>query len=130
MPAPTAIWIDGSSSGSLVRTMAYDEELAARIRRLIEGEPAMSEKRMFGGLGFMVGGNLAVAASAQGGLLVRVDPDESAALVADGGASYMEMRGRPAPGWLRVPAAAVARDRDLSAWVDRGVRYARSLPAK
>src|SRR5690349_15395724 len=110
--------------------MAYDEALAARIRERLSADPAVSEKRMFGGLAFLVGGNLAIAASGQGGLLVRVDQDESDALVSTSAASVAIMRGRPMPGWLRVPADAVESDEDLSPWVDRGVAYARGLPAK
>jgi TfoX/Sxy family transcriptional regulator of competence genes len=109
--------------------VAYDEELAARIRRLL-ATPTVTEKRMFGGLAFLVGGNMAVAASGQGGLLVRVDPAESDALVASTGARPMEMRGREMRGWLRVDAADVERDDDLRVWVDRGTAYAGSLPQK
>jgi TfoX/Sxy family transcriptional regulator of competence genes len=110
--------------------MAYDQELAERIRQRVAGEPAVTEKKMFGGLAFLVGGNMAVAASGQGGLLVRVDPAESAELVESSRARVMEMRGRQMPGWLRVDAADVKTDEELSAWVDRGVAFARSLPAK
>ena len=106
--------------------MAYDEELAARIRELVSGEPRLTEKKMFCGLAFLVGGNMAVAASGQGGLLVRVDPDESEALVASSDARPMEMRGREMPGWLRVDPP----DDELAAWVERGVAFARSLPPK
>ena len=110
--------------------MAYDEELAARIRELVADEPALTEKKMFGGLAFLVGGNMAVAASGQGGLLVRVDPAESDALVASTAATPMEMRGRSMAGWLRVPAEEVGTKRALSRWVERGTKYARSLPSK
>ena len=110
--------------------MAYDEELAARIRDLLADEPALSEKKMFGGLAFLIGGNMAVAASGQGGLLVRVDPRESNALVASSRARPMEMRGRQMEGWLRVDSEDVQTSRDLAAWVERGVAYARSLPPK
>ena len=110
--------------------MAYDEDLAARIRELLATEPAVTEKKMFGGLAFLVGGNMAVAASGQGGLLVRVDPGESDELVASTGAEVMEMRGRAMQGWLRVAAADVKTQDRLSAWVERGTSYARSLPAK
>jgi TfoX/Sxy family transcriptional regulator of competence genes len=110
--------------------MAYDEELADRIRALLADEPAVTEQRMFGGLGFMVGGNMAVAASGQGGLLVRVDPDETDALVAQPHASRMEMRGREMNGWLRVDAEGARSQDALAAWVQRGVSYARSLPPK
>ena len=110
--------------------MAYDEELAARIRALVADEPSLTEKKMFGGLAFLVGGNMAIAASGQGGILVRVDPDESDALVAKTNARPMEMRGREMRGWLRVDAEDVAGKRELSRWIERGVGYARSLPAK
>jgi TfoX/Sxy family transcriptional regulator of competence genes len=110
--------------------VAYDEEFAARIRALVAAEPGLTEKKMFGGLGFMVGGNMAVAASGQGGLLVRVDPEESSALVETTPAYNMVMRGRPMDGWLRVDDADVAADGELAAWVERGVAYARSLPPK
>ena len=110
--------------------MAYDEELAARIRELVSDEPGLEEKKMFGGLGFMVQGNMAVAASGQGGLLVRVDPDESDALVSGSNAYPMEMRGREMTGWLRVDTEDVQSPDELRGWVERGVAYARSLPAK
>jgi hypothetical protein len=110
--------------------VAYDEELAARIRALVAGEPGLTEQKMFGGLGFMVGGNMAVAASGQGGLLVRVDPEESSTLVETTPAYNMVMRGRPMDGWLRVDDAEVAAEPALAEWVGRGVAYARSLPPK
>jgi TfoX/Sxy family transcriptional regulator of competence genes len=110
--------------------MAYDEELAARIRDLIAKEAGLGEKKMFGGLAFLIGGNMAVAASAQGGVLVRVDPAESDALVSSTHARPMEMRGREMQGWLRVDTEQVRTKRQLAAWVERGVAYARSLPAK
>jgi TfoX/Sxy family transcriptional regulator of competence genes len=110
--------------------MAYDEELAGRIRELVEGEQGLAEQKMFGGLAFLIGGNMAVAASGQGGLLVRVDPEESEALVETTPARVMEMRGRSMPGWLRVDGEHVATKRALAPWVKRGVAYARSLPAK
>jgi TfoX/Sxy family transcriptional regulator of competence genes len=110
--------------------MAYDEELAARIRDRIGADPDVTEKKMFGGLAFLMGGNMAVAASGQGGILVRVDPDESDALVSATPAAPMEMRGKEMAGWLRVAGDDVASDAALAEWVDRGVAYARSLPAK
>ena len=110
--------------------MAYSEELAQRIRELTRDERGLAEKRMFGGLAFLVNGNMAIAASGQGGLLVRVDPDEGEALVASTPARMMEMRGREMAGWLRVDEDDVRSKDDLAAWVDRGVAYARSLPAK
>jgi TfoX/Sxy family transcriptional regulator of competence genes len=110
--------------------MAYDEELADRIRALLGDRPGLTEKKMFGGLAFLVGGNMAIAASGQGGILVRVDPDESDALVASTPAEVMEMRGRSMTGWLRVDTADVADDGALAEWVERGAAYAASLPAK
>jgi TfoX/Sxy family transcriptional regulator of competence genes len=110
--------------------MAYDEQLAARIRMLVGDRPDLTEKKMFGGLAFLIGGNMAIAASGQGGVLVRVDPEESDALVATTPAEPMEMRGRSMAGWLRVDTAAVAADTALAEWVERGVGYAGSLPPK
>ena len=110
--------------------MAYDEALATRIRDRIGAAPGLSEKKMFGGLAFLIGGNMAVAASGQGGILVRVDPEESDALVASTAAEPMEMRGKQMAGWLRVASDDVDSAAALGEWVDRGVGYARSLPAK
>ena len=110
--------------------MAYDEELAGRIRALLGDEPALTEKKMFGGLAFLIAGNMAIGASGQGGILVRADPDQSDALVAASTARPMEMRGREMRGWLRVEADDVGTDAELSKWVDVGSTYARSLPAK
>ncbi len=110
--------------------MAYDEELAERIRELVGGEAGLTEKKMFGGLAFLIGGNLAVAASGQGGVLVRVDPAQSDALVATTSARPMEMRGREMAGWLRVGPDDVRTRRQLARWVRLGTSYARSLPAK
>ncbi len=110
--------------------MAYDEELAARIRELVAGESNLTEQKMFGGLAFLIGGNMAVAASGQGGVLVRVDPAESDALVATTNARLMEMRGRPMQGWLRVDPEDLRGKRRLAKWVELGTTYARSLPAK
>ena len=110
--------------------MAYDEALAQRIRDLTAGTPAITEKKMFGGLAFLVGGNMAIAASGEGGILVRVDPDETQSLVAKTPAEVMVMRGRPMEGWLRVPAENVRTKRALAPWVKRGTEYAASLPAK
>src|SRR4051794_41364455 len=108
--------------------MAYDEALAARIRQHTAGEP-VEEKKMFGGLAFLLGGNMAVAASGQGGMLVRVDPAEGEQLLSRTGASAMVMRGREMAGWLRVDAEAVRSRRELARWVRRGVGFARALPA-
>jgi TfoX/Sxy family transcriptional regulator of competence genes len=110
--------------------VAYDEKLAQRIRELIGSAPDLTEKKMFGGLSFLIGGNMAVAASGQGGILVRVDPDESDRLIATTDAQLMEMRGRSMRGWLRVEAEHVRTKRELAKWVERGTSYARSLPAK
>jgi TfoX/Sxy family transcriptional regulator of competence genes len=110
--------------------VAYDEELARRVRALVGSGADVTEQKMFGGLAFLIGGNMAVAASGQGGLLVRVDPAQSERLVATSAARPMEMRGRPMQGWLRVGAGDVRTDRELAEWVERGTTYARSLPAK
>jgi TfoX/Sxy family transcriptional regulator of competence genes len=110
--------------------MAYDEDLADRIRELVAGQKGLTEKKMFGGLAFLIRGNMAVAASGQGGILVRVDPDASAKLQATTKATPMVMRGKAMDGWLRVDAEHVHQKRQLSSWVERGVTYARSLPAK
>jgi TfoX/Sxy family transcriptional regulator of competence genes len=110
--------------------MAYDEELAARIRDLVSGEADLTERKMFGGLAFLIGGNMSVAASGQGGLLVRVDPQRSDALVATTVARPMEMRGREMQGWLRVAGQDVRTKRQLERWVRLGTAYARSLPPK
>ncbi len=110
--------------------MAYDEDLANRTRELIAGEPDVSEMRMFGGLAFLIAGNMSVAASGQGGLIVRVDPEDTDALVAKPHASPFEMRGRAMQGWLRVDAEGLRTKRQLEPWVRRGVAYARSLPPK
>ena len=110
--------------------MAYDEELANRLRELIGADPALSEQKMFGGLAFLIGGNMAVAASGQGGLLVRVDPAESDRLLAAGPAELMEMGGRTMTGWLRVAPEHLKTKRDLTKWASRGLSYARSLPPK
>jgi TfoX/Sxy family transcriptional regulator of competence genes len=110
--------------------VAYDEDLARRIRDLVAGEPDLTEQRMFGGLAFLVGGNMAVAASGQGGLMVRVDPADSARLVATTTAQPMEMKGRPMAGWLRVDTASVRTKRQLERWVRIGMAFARALPAK
>jgi len=110
--------------------VAYDEELADRIRELVCSEPGLTEKKMFGGLAFLIGGNMAVAASGQGGVLVRVDPAQSDTLVASTNARLMEMRGRSMQGWLRVDLEDLRTKRELSKWVELGTTYAHSLPAK
>ena len=110
--------------------MAYDEDLADRIRELIVSESGLTEKKMFSGLAFLIGGNMAVAASGQGGVLVRVDPAQSDRLVATTNARLMEMRGRSMRGWLRVDADDLRTKRQLAKWVELGTNYARSLPMK
>ncbi len=110
--------------------VAYDEDLANRIRELIAGDPDVTEKKMFGGLAFLVGGNLALAASGQGGLMVRVDPHDTDALLTEPHARPFEMRGRELQGWLRVDPEGLRTKRQLDPWVRRGVAYARSLPPK
>jgi TfoX/Sxy family transcriptional regulator of competence genes len=108
--------------------MPYDEELADRIRDVVRGEPGLSEKRMFGGLAFLVHGNLAVSASSRGGLLLRIDPRHADALVEQPHVRRFEMRGREMDGWLRVDVEALATVEQLRRWVDHGLTYARSLP--
>ena len=116
--------------GRYDRAVAYDEELADRIRELVAGEASLTEQKMFGGLAFLIGGNMAVAASGQRGILVRVDPEQSDKLVATTNATVMEMRGRRMNGWLRLDPEDVRTKRELAKWVERGTSYARSLPAK
>ena len=110
--------------------MAYDEDLANRVRELISVEAGLDEKKMFGGLAFLIGGNMAVGISGQGGLMVRVDPDETEALMARPHTRPFEMRGREMKGWLRVDPEGVRTKRQLEAWVRRGVAFARALPSK
>jgi TfoX/Sxy family transcriptional regulator of competence genes len=110
--------------------MAHDEALAERIRDLLDGERGVTEKKMFGGLAFLIGGNMAVAASGQGGILVRVDPEESDTLVDTSRAEVAVMRGRPMTGWLRVAPEHLRTKPQLSKWVRLGTAFARSLPAK
>ncbi|HEV3034322.1 MAG TPA: TfoX/Sxy family protein [Solirubrobacteraceae bacterium] len=110
--------------------MAYDEDLANRIRELILTESGVAEQRMFGGLAFLIDGNMSVSASGQGGLMLRVDPSETDALLQKPHARPFEMRGRAMQGWLRVDADGLRTKRQLERWVARGVAYARSLPNK
>ena len=110
--------------------MAFDDALAGRVRELVTAATggAFAEKRMFGGLAFLVDGHMAVAASREGGLLARVTPEDHAALLSGAHVSPMQMRGRPVEGWLRVAADGVATQRELEPWVSRCVACARSLP--
>ena len=110
--------------------MAYDEELSDRIRELLGPQRGITERRMFGGLAFLIGGNMAIAASGQGGVLVRVDPEQSDNLVATTAATEAVMRGRPMAGWLRVASEDLRTKRQLAKWVKLGSNYARSLPKK
>jgi len=110
--------------------MAYDEDLANRLRELLADEPNLTEQKMFGGLAFLIGGNMAIAASGEGGVLVRADPMQSAKLVESGPARPMQMRGREMAGWLRVDIDDIRQKRQLAKWVKIGADYARSLPPK
>jgi hypothetical protein len=109
--------------------MPYDRELAERIRGLLPAAP-VTEKAMFGGLAFLVGGHMAIAASGKGGLMVRCDPADGESLLDQPGASRMEMSGRKTDGWLRVTAEAVADDEALQEWIRIGTAYAGGLPPK
>jgi TfoX/Sxy family transcriptional regulator of competence genes len=111
-------------------SVAFDEDLAVRIRELVGREAAVTEKRMFGGLAFLIGGNMAISASGQGGVLVRVDPDKTDELAGRAHAQIAVMRGREMPGWLRVDADGLRTRPQLQRWVEEGVAYARSLPGK
>ena len=110
--------------------MAYGVELADRVRERVRDEEGLTEKRMFGGLAFLINGNMAVSASSQGGLLLRVDPAQTDDLVREPHAQRFEMRGREMDGWLRIDADGVRSERELRRWIGRGVAYARSLPPK
>jgi hypothetical protein len=110
--------------------MPYDEDLAHRIRELIAEEPDLTEKHMFGGLAFLIGGHMSVAASREGGIMVRIAPEETEALLAEPHARPFAMRGRELDGWVRVDPDGLRTKRDLEPWVRRGVAYARSLPPK
>src|SRR4051812_30858535 len=101
----------------MISAVAYDEDLANEIRELVAAQPNVTEQRMFGGLAFLVGGHMAVAASGQGGLMVRVDPAETDALLAKPHAKPFEMRGREMQGWVRVDAEGVRTKRQLEPWV-------------
>jgi hypothetical protein len=110
--------------------MAYDEDLANRIRELVSEEPGVVEQKMFGGLAFLIGGHMSVSASGRGGLLLRVPPEETESLLTKPHAEPFEMRGKTMDGWLRVDADGLKTKRQLERWVARGVDYARSLPPK
>ena len=110
--------------------MAYDEDLANRLRELLADEDAVTERKMFGGLAFLLHGNMSVSASRNGGLLVRIDPDDSDAALARPHVALMEMGGRTMAGWLTVAPEGLKTKRELAAWVKRSVAYAKTLPAK
>ena len=110
--------------------MAYDEDLADRVRVQLQAEPGVTEKRMFGGLAFLIDGHMAVTASRRGGLLLRADPAHTEALLAEPHTETFEMRGREMPGWLLVDAAGVSSDAQLERWVARSLTYVRKLPRK
>jgi hypothetical protein len=110
--------------------VAFDVELADRLRELLQAEQGLTEQRMFGGLAFLIGGNMAVSASGQGGLLLRVEPARTEDLARRSHAHPFVMRGREMDGWLRVDEEGVRTKRDLARWVNVGVSYARSLPPK
>src|SRR4051812_14835423 len=108
----------------------YDEDLANRLRELLAGEDAVTEKKMFGGLAFLVRGNMSISASRSGGLLVRIDPETTADALARPGVERMKMGGRSMDGWVTVAPERVRAKRDLDAWVKRSLRYVRTLPSK
>lgn len=110
--------------------VAYDVEMADRLREILAGEPDVVEKPMFGGLAFLVAGHMAVAVSRQGGLLLRVDPKQTETLAEQPRAARWVMRGREMDGWLRVDIDAYAADEELDPWVRRGVEFVRTLPPK
>jgi TfoX/Sxy family transcriptional regulator of competence genes len=110
--------------------MAYDEDLANRLRELLADEDAVTERKMFGGLAFLVRGNMSVSASRNGGLLVRIDPSDTDAALARPHVALMEMRGRTMDGWITVAPDALKTKRDLAAWVKRSLAFVKTLPAK
>jgi TfoX/Sxy family transcriptional regulator of competence genes len=117
-------------AGRHTAAMAYDEALAERVREVVAAQPGLTEKRMFGGLAFLLNGHMAVSVSGQGGLLLRVDPARTDELASEPSAARFVMRGREMAGWLRIEAAGVAGDDELRRWVDVGVHYASSLPPR
>jgi TfoX/Sxy family transcriptional regulator of competence genes len=123
-PAPAAGRVRSSAP------MAYDEDLANRLRELLAGEPAITEKKMFGGLAFLVHGNMSVSASRNGGLLARVDPADTDACLARPHVQLMEMRGRTMDGWLSIAPEGLRTKRELAGWVRRSLAFARTLPPK
>jgi hypothetical protein len=127
-PAPSRDTL--SVARSILGAMAYDEGLAQRIHDLLDGEPGLTSRRMFGGLGFMLDGHMAVAAASSGSLMVRAAPAQGEEWVDGESVNPVEMRGRPMAGWLLVSADALTDDEQLQLWVDRGAAYVRGLPPK
>jgi TfoX/Sxy family transcriptional regulator of competence genes len=126
----TAGPVHTSRKCAIMPRMAYDEDLVNRIRELIAADVDVTERKMFGGLAFLVGGHMSVAASREGGLMLRVDPEDTDTLLGKPHTRRFEMRGRELEGWLRVDPQSVRTKRQLEPWVKRGVAYARSLPPK
>jgi len=114
----------------MIWAVAFDEELAFRVRALLDAEAGLSEKRMFGGLAFLIDGNMALAVSRSGGLMVRLDRAAADRLLDEPGVSPFEMRGKPIAGWLRVDSEVLAEDAALIPWLERSAGFARSLPPK
>src|SRR5947209_2293968 len=110
--------------------MAFDMNLADRIRNVLKQEEGLTEKKMFGGLAFLINGNMTIAVSAQGGILVRINPSHSKEILESTSAKMMEMRGRSMPGWVRVSSEYIQDDSSLSKWIERALIYAHSLPSK
>jgi TfoX/Sxy family transcriptional regulator of competence genes len=110
--------------------MPYDEDLANRLRELLADRDAVTEKKMFGGLAFLLGGHMCVSASRNGGLLARIDPDDTEAALAPPHVARMEMGGRTMDGWITVAPEALKTKRDLAAWVKRSVSFVETLPPK
>src|SRR5262245_4283469 len=109
--------------------MAYDEELSERIRAQLEGESGLSEKRMFGGLAFLIDGNMACGVN-KTALVVRFDPAIHADVLAEPGARDFDLSPRPMKGWACVDPDGYRTDVDLERWVERGLSFARGLPPK
>jgi TfoX/Sxy family transcriptional regulator of competence genes len=110
--------------------VAYDRELAKRIRHVLASDPDVTERNMFGGLAFLIRGLMTVVASSKGGLMIRADPSVSTELVDTTPAEFAEMRGRPMQGWLHVDSADTDSDEALTRWIARAVSYTRTLPPK
>jgi hypothetical protein len=110
--------------------MAYDEDLANRLRELLADEAAITERKMFGGLAFLLRGNMSVSASRNGGLLARIDPDDTDAALTRPHVTLMEMGGRTMDGWITVAPEGLKTKRELAAWVKRSVAFVKTLPPK